>query len=60
ERLKNLLIQQFENVNSIADLDFKLNLMLNAFSSDFYYFVKHNQKLTKQQFLDKLLDLFLK
>ncbi|HDG9741348.1 TPA: TetR/AcrR family transcriptional regulator [Staphylococcus aureus] len=60
ERLKNLLIQQFENVHSIADLDFKLNLMLNAFSSDFYYFVKHNQKLTKQQFLDKLLYLFLK
>ncbi|MEB7434510.1 TetR/AcrR family transcriptional regulator [Staphylococcus pasteuri] len=58
ERLKNLLSEQFEEDMYTDDLDFRLNLMLNSFSSDFYYFVKHNQQLTKDQFLTKLLDLF--
>lgn len=59
EQLKELIKDQFTSQQQTQDLEFKINLMLNSFSSDFYYFAKHDQQLTKDQFLSRLLDIFI-
>ncbi|MFH0717574.1 TetR/AcrR family transcriptional regulator [Staphylococcus delphini] len=44
---------------NIENLDFKVDVMLNCFSSDFYYYSKHTQKLSKTEFLEQVLDIIL-
>lgn len=60
EQLKAILRQQFEFENEDKDnIEFKLNLILNCFSSDFYHYMTKDEALTKAQFLHKVLDTIL-
>ncbi|HHO5062398.1 TPA: TetR/AcrR family transcriptional regulator [Staphylococcus aureus] len=54
--LANLIKLQLKEKN-IKNIDFKVDVMLNCFSSDFYYYSKHTQKLSKTEFLEQVLDI---
>lgn len=54
--LADLIKSQLKEKN-IENLDFKVDVMLNCFSSDFYYYSKNTQKLSKTEFLEQVLDL---
>ncbi|MEX5652361.1 TetR/AcrR family transcriptional regulator [Staphylococcus cohnii species complex 1658] len=53
------LIKSQLKEKDIENLDFKIDVMLNCFSSDFYYYSKHIQKLSKTEFLEQVLDIIL-
>ncbi|HEC2203519.1 TPA: TetR/AcrR family transcriptional regulator [Staphylococcus delphini] len=54
--LADLIKLQLKEKN-IENLNFKVDVMLNCFSSDFYYYSKHTQKLSKTEFLEQVLDI---
>lgn len=58
ERLKLVLVQQFEGTDYV-DVDFKLNVLLNSFSSDFYQYMTKRQGYNKDQFLQHLITTIL-
>lgn len=57
-KLANTIKAQLE-LTEIENLDFKINVMFNCFSSDFYYYAKYTQKLSKNEFLKNVLDIIL-
>ncbi|PCF76456.1 TetR/AcrR family transcriptional regulator [Staphylococcus delphini] len=52
--------QEMEKESAIVDIELKIDMLLNAFSSDMYMFERFTRGYSKEAYLKKLLNIYLK
>lgn len=59
DELKNIIMLLFQEIEGIKDVSFHTDMLLNAFSSDIYYFERYHQGLSPDDFLEKVCDIYV-
>lgn len=52
--------REMEKESEIVDIELKIDMLLNAFSSDMYMFERFTRGYSKDEYLKKLLNIYLK
>ncbi|WP_086428701.1 TetR/AcrR family transcriptional regulator [Staphylococcus cornubiensis] len=52
--------REMEKESELVDIELKIDMLLNAFSSDMYMFERFTRGYSKEEYLKKLLNIYLK
>ncbi|AVP36142.1 TetR/AcrR family transcriptional regulator [Staphylococcus felis] len=59
-QLYRIILKEIEKEGTIEESRLKLDILLNAFSSDIYHYERFEQNYSAETYIKKLLDIFLK
>ncbi|REI08868.1 TetR/AcrR family transcriptional regulator [Staphylococcus felis] len=59
-QLYRIILKEMEKEGTIEESRLKLDILLNAFSADFYHYERFEQNYSAETYIKKLLDIFLK
>lgn len=59
-QLYRIILKEMEKEGTIEESRLKLDILLNAFSSDIYQYERFEQNYSAETYIKKLLDIFLK
>ncbi|REH80196.1 TetR/AcrR family transcriptional regulator [Staphylococcus felis] len=59
-QLYRIILKEIEKEGTIEESRLKLDILLNAFSSDIYQYERFEQNYSAETYIKKLLDIFLK